>query len=70
MSAKIATSDTGSAEKVREHRLLVDVLTRMAQVLLEQRRNMPATPVEGKEHDRLCPVSRHTETQAQKRATR
>ena len=63
MSAKIAMSDTGSAAKVQEHRLLVDVLARMAQVLLEQRRNMPATPVAGEEHDRFCPASRHTEAQ-------
>ncbi len=70
MSAKIATSDTGSAEKVREQRLLVDVLARMAQVLLEQRRNMPAAPVEGEERDRFCPASRHTEAQAQERAIR
>ncbi len=70
MSAKIATSDTGFAEKVREQRLLVDVLARMAQVLLEQRRNMPATPVEGEERDRFCSASRRTEAQAQERATR
>ena len=70
MSAKIAMSDTGSVAKVREHCLLVDVLARMAQVLLEQHRNMPATPVEGEECDRFCLASRHTEAQAQERATR
>ena len=70
MSAKIAMSDTGSVAKVREHRLLVDVLARMAQVLLDQHRNMPATPVEGEERDRFCLASRHTEAQAQERATR
>ena len=63
MSAKIATSDTGSAVEVREQRLLVDVLARTAQALLEQRRNMPATPVEGEERDRFCLASRHTEDQ-------
>ena len=70
MSAKIATSDTGSAVEVREQRLLVDVLARTAQVLLEQRRNMLTTPVEGEERDRFCPASRHTEAQAQERVIR
>jgi hypothetical protein len=63
MSTEIAMSNTGSPAEVRERRLLVDVLARMAKVFLDQHRNMPVTPVESKGHDRSCPASQHSEAQ-------